>query len=85
MCIRDRCQTVVIMPHFLSYVIVSFLVLAFLHVENGLINRSLIPALGLEGVDWYSNPKYWPWILVIVNFWKTTGYGSVVYLSLIHI
>lgn len=53
----------------------------FLHVENGLINRSLIPALGLEGVDWYSNPKYWPWILVIVNFWKTTGYGSVVYLA----
>ena len=35
----------------------------------------------MEGVDWYSNPKYWPWILVIVNFWKTTGYGSVVYLA----
>ena len=79
--VSKLCQTVVIMPHFLSYVIVSFLVLAFLHVENGLINRSLIPALGLEGVDWYSNPKYWPWILVIVNFWKTTGYGSVVYLA----
>ena len=68
--VSKLCQTVVIMPHFLSYVIVSFLVLAFLHVENGLINRSLIPALGLEGVDWYSNPKYWPWILVIVNFWQ---------------
>ena len=75
------CQTIVIMPHFLSYVIVSFLVLAFLHVENGLINRSVLPMLGKESVDWYSTPSAWPWVLIIVNFWKTVGYGSVVYLA----
>lgn len=74
-------QTILLMPHFLSYVIVSFLVLAFLHVENGIINRSILPALGGNPISWYQTPKAWPWILVIVNFWKTTGYGSVVYLA----
>lgn len=74
-------QTILLMPHFLSYVIVSFLVLAFLHVENGIINRSILPALGVNPISWYQTPKAWPWILVIVNFWKTTGYGSVVYLA----
>ena len=75
------CQTIVLMPHFLSYVIVSFLVLAFLHVENGLMNRVVLPALGLDGIDWYSTDKPWPVIVIIVNFWKTVGYGSVVYLA----
>lgn len=75
------CQTIVIMPHFLSYVIVSYLVLAFLHIDNGVLNREVLPFLGMEPVDWYTTPKAWPWILVIVNFWKTTGYGSVVYLA----
>lgn len=75
------CQTIVLMPHFLSYVIVSFLVLAFLHVENGLMNRVVLPALGMDGIDWYSTDKPWPAILIIVNFWKTVGYGSVVYLA----
>lgn len=74
-------QTIVIMPHFLSYVIVSFLALAFLHVENGLVNRMVLPMLGKASIDWYSDPKYWPVILIIVNFWKTVGYGSVVYLA----
>lgn len=75
------CQTIVLMPHFLSYVIVSFLVLAFLHVENGLLNRVVLPALGLDTIDWYSTAEPWPAILIVVNFWKTVGYGSVVYLA----
>ena len=77
------CQTIVLMPHFLSYVIVSYLVLAFLHVENGVLNRVVLPALGMETVDWYANVKAWPFILILANFWKTTGYGSVVYLAAI--
>lgn len=75
------CQTVVLMPHFLSYVIVSYLVLAFLHVENGVLNRVLMPALGLNPIDWYATVEAWPGILIVVNFWKTVGYGSVVYLA----
>lgn len=77
------CQTIVLMPHFLSYVIVSYLVLAFLHVENGVLNRAVLPLFGAEPIDWYATVKAWPWILIFVNFWKATGYGSVVYLAAI--
>nr|QGT50942.1 sugar ABC transporter permease [uncultured Firmicutes bacterium] len=76
-------QTMILMPHFLSYVIVSYLVFAFCSVENGFLNKTILPALGMEPITWYTNPAPWPFILIIVNFWKTMGYGSVVYLAAI--
>ncbi len=75
------CQTIVLMPHFLSFVIVSYLALAFLHVENGVLNRVFMPLFGREPIDWYATVKAWPFILVFVHFWKSVGYGSVVYLA----
>ena len=74
-------QSVLIMPHFLSWVIVAYIVLAFLDVEHGLVNRILGSLFGKEQVNWYVEPKYWPFILTIVNLWKYMGYNSVVYLA----
>jgi len=76
-------QTIMLMPHFLSFVVVSYLVLAFLNVENGYLNKHILPLLGMEPVSWYTNPKPWPWILIIVHFWKVAGYSSIVYLAAI--
>lgn len=76
-------QTVYIMPYFLSMVIVSYLVLAFLSEENGLLNRSILPMLGIDPVHWYTTPGPWPFILSFVNFWKWTGYGSIMYIAAI--
>lgn len=76
-------QTVLLMPYFLSYVIVSYIVYAMLCVRDGFFNTSLLPMLGLDPVNWYINPKPWPYILAFVNFWKATGYGSIVYMAAI--
>ncbi len=76
-------QTIVLMPHFLSYVVVACLVFSFLSGENGIINKSLLPALGKEPINWYGESKYWPYILVFVKMWKTIGYNSIVYLAAI--
>ena len=76
-------QTIVLMPHFLSYVVVACLAFSFLSGEDGLINNSLLPALGKETISWYEEPKYWPYILVFVKMWKTVGYNSIVYLAAI--
>lgn len=73
-------QTVIMLPFMISMVIVSYLAYAFLAGDNGLLN-GLIIQLGKEPVSWYTEPKYWPFILVIVNCWKGVGYGTVVYLS----
>lgn len=74
-------HTIFIMPHFLSIIIISYIVLAFLNVENGFVNKWLMPLLGLDPVNWYVEPKYWPFILTFVNFWKGLGFGCILYLS----
>lgn len=76
-------QTVAMMPHFLSWVIVAYLVYAFLGNTYGIVNRSLLPALGMDPIKWYSEPKYWPYILFFVRTWKTVGYSSVIYFAAI--
>lgn len=71
-------HTAILMPQFLSIVIVSFLVYAFLSPSYGFLNR-IIVALGGDAISWYSMPKYWPWILVIVHCWMALGTGSLYY------
>lgn len=71
-------QTIMIIPNFISWVLVAFLVYIFLSPTSGLLNR-LIGAFGIEAVDWYSIPKIWPAILTIVFVWKSFGMDSVIY------
>ena len=76
-------QTIFIMPYFLSMVIVSYLVLAFLNMENGFLNRTLLPMFGIDPINWYTTEWPWPFILPLVNFWKWTGYSSIMYTAAI--
>ena len=73
-------QTLMFMPHFMSWVVVSYFVYAFLVTDKGLLN-AVIRAFGGENVPWYSFPKAWPFIILIMHIWKTLGYKMVVYLA----
>lgn len=73
-------QTAMFFPHFLSWVVVSYFVYAFLSYDKGIIN-TLLKYLGKEPIQWYMEPKYWPFILVFMNLWKSVGYNMVVYLA----
>ncbi|GGO05288.1 ABC transporter permease [Saccharibacillus kuerlensis] len=75
-------QTGMFLPYFLSWVIVGYFVFSFLSMDRGLLNQ-MLGWVGMEPVQWYSDPKYWPYILVLVNLWKMVGYNSVVYLAAI--
>lgn len=75
-------QTLYMVPYFLSWVVASFMFYAFLKVDGGLLNR-IIASLGGKPVQWYSEPKYWPFILTLVHLWKATGYSAVMYISTI--
>ncbi len=76
-------QVILIMPHFISMVVVSYLVYAFLSHATGFMNTEILPLLGIEPIGWYMEAQYWPYILFIVNMWKTWGYGTVIYLAAI--
>ncbi len=74
-------QTIVFLPYFLSMIVVAYLVYAMLKPENGFVNKFVLPALGLEAVDWYGAPNAWIIILPVVWVWKNIGYGVVLYLA----
>lgn len=73
-------QTMMFFPHFLSWVVVSYFVYAFLNPTKGLLNN-IIVSMGGERILWYGEAKYWPFIFVIMAVWKGTGYSMVVYLA----
>jgi putative aldouronate transport system permease protein len=74
------CQTAMFLPNFLSWVVVSYFVFAFLSSDKGFLNQAL-KAIGITGAQWYMEPKYWPFFLVFINLWKNVGYSMVVYLA----
>lgn len=75
-------QSCMILPTFISYIAVSFIVYACLKGQTGLINR-LIIVMGGSSHNFYLEAEKWPVILLIVNTWKNIGYGSVLYLSVL--
>lgn len=76
-------QSVIILPFLISIIIVSYLVYAMFSVNTGMVNKTLLPALGLDPISWYTEPKYWPFILTFVHIWKGAGYSCIVYLAAI--
>lgn len=71
-------QTVMITPHFLSWVVVSYMAYALLNPQYGLVN-SFLGKMGIAAVDWYTKPKAWPFILTVASVWKHVGMDCVIY------
>ena len=78
-------HTSMLVPHFMSYVVISILVLVFLDPTSGIFNV-IRNALGGEKIMWYSEPKYWPFIIIFVNVWRDVGFASLyLYSALLNI
>lgn len=71
-------QSIFVIPVFISFTAVQFIVYAFLSPDMGIINH----LFGLS-VRWYLEAKYWPVILTIVKLWSGTGYGAVLFMSVL--
>lgn len=74
-------QSLALLPYIMSWVVVSYLVYAFLSADKGLVNTSILQPLGKDSVNWYQDTKPWPYLLILVNVWKTIGYTMIIYLS----
>ena len=75
-------QSITLLPRFLSWVVVSYVLNSLLSSKFGLINK-ILEAMGRPAVRWYSVASYWPAILTVVMLAKNTGYNSIVYLGAI--
>ena len=74
-------QTVMFLPYFISWVVVSTVMLNIFG-DNGVVNN-ILASIGGEPYSIYSHVKTWPIVMVCVRLWKQTGYGTVVYLAAI--
>lgn len=73
-------QTVSYLPHFISIVIVSSMVVTFLSPSMGVINN-LLEQLGFQRIAFLNEPGYFWWIYNFMHFWQETGFGAIVYLA----
>lgn len=71
-------QTMMLFPHYISWVVVSYILLAIFSNKNGLANQ-LLNALGMKSVSWYTKADVWPTILVWMKIWKSAGMNAVIY------
>lgn len=72
-------QTSILLPHILSTAVIAYLAFAFLSKDSGFLNNAIIEPLGGEAVSWYSKPKYWPFILIFIQLWRSVGYTTIMY------
>ncbi len=71
-------QTAMFLPYLLSASVIAYIAFSFLNTEYGVIN-TIIKEFGGQAIMWYSDPKYWHTILVIINLWKGLGYSIIIY------
>lgn len=74
-------QSSMFLPYFLSWIVFSYLVYAFLSPDKGYMNMSIFKMFGIEPIYWYSEPKYWPAVIILVNAWKWVGNNCIIYLA----
>jgi putative aldouronate transport system permease protein len=77
---RRFTQSFMILPNFISFVLVGVFGFALFNSTNGIFN-TIIQNLGGEAKNFYADPTIWPVILVLINMWKGSGYGSIVYFA----
>ncbi|MBW7453427.1 ABC transporter permease [Paenibacillus sepulcri] len=73
-------QTLVYLPHFLSWVILSGILINLLSPSAGFVNI-LLSKLGIEPIYFLGNPNMFPGTMVVTDMWKAFGFGSVIYLA----
>ena len=75
-------QSIMMLPHFLSWVIIGGMAYSLLNYEFGTINN-MLESIGLSRVDFYNMPQIWKGIFMGVTAWQGTGYGMIFYLAAI--
>lgn len=73
-------QSIMFLPYFISWVVVSVISFNFLSYDYGFVNKA-ITFFGGEKINIYSISQIWPAIIIFFNAWKNVGYGSILYLA----
>jgi len=75
-------QTVIYMPHFLSWIILSSIFIDILSPSTGIVNR-MLQAVGIEPIFFLGDTFWFPLVMIITDVWKGFGFGTIIYLAAI--
>lgn len=73
-------QTVMYLPHFISWVVIGGISIIFLSMDGGLVNE-VIKKIGLEPIPFLSSTKWFGPLVVLTNVWKEAGWSTIIYLA----
>lgn len=73
-------QTIVYFPHFLSWVILSGVLIDVLSPSTGIVN-TMLSAVGIKPIFFLGDAKWFPYTLVLTESWKEFGFGTIIYLA----
>jgi putative aldouronate transport system permease protein len=77
---RTFVQTMIYLPHFLSWVIMYGVLLVLLSPGNGLLN-AIIERFGGEPIPFLTSPEHFRWVVILSDIWKETGWSTILYLA----
>ncbi|SDD51132.1 putative aldouronate transport system permease protein [Paenibacillus sp. UNCCL117] len=73
-------QSILYLPHFLSWVVVIGIMTIFLKTE-GLVNRLIEPLFGIEPISFLQQPGWFMPLIVLEVIWKEAGWGTIIFLA----
>jgi putative aldouronate transport system permease protein len=73
-------QSIVYLPHFLSWVVVASMSFFLLSTDVGIVNK-IVSGDGFEPIPFLSEPKYFWAILTAQSMWKEAGWGTIIFLA----
>lgn len=80
--LKRSVQTLIYLPHFLSWVVLGGILIDILSPSGGIVN-GFIKTLGFEPIFFLGDNKWFPATMVLTETWKEFGYGTIIYLAAI--
>jgi putative aldouronate transport system permease protein len=78
--VKSSIQTLVYLPHFLSWVILGGIMIEILSPSSGVVNQ-VFGAFGIEPIFFLGSVKWFPYTMVLTETWKEFGFNAVIYLA----
>ena len=80
--LKKTVQTIIYLPHFISWVVVGGIITNFLSPTWGIVNN-VLAKFGVEPIFFMAGTKYFRPIVVFTSIWKEAGWGTILYLAAI--
>ena len=78
---KKSTQTLLYLPHFMSWIVLGGIVQNFLSVNTGPVNDDLIDAMGGRRINFLGSEEWFRFVIVITSIWKEAGWGTIIYLA----